>query len=120
MQDLELAQKIANILYDKKARDIVGLKVDHLTTVCEYMIIATGRSTVQVRALCETVQDELTLMGIEPRAVETQKEARWLLLDYGFIVVHIFHAEEREFYNLERLWTDGENRLVFTFDQDAE
>ena len=117
MEDMALVQKIAQVLYDKKARDIVALRVKDLTTVCEYMVIATGRSTVQVRSLADTVEEELAQLGIRPRNVETQKEARWLILDYGFIVVHVFHTEEREYYNLERLWNDGQNRIDLNFDQ---
>lgn len=117
MTDLDLVQKTANLLYDKKARDIVALKVDHLTSVCEYMVIATGRSTVQVRALMDYVEDELRQLGYTPDAREIQKEARWLVLDYGFLVVHIFHFEQREYYNLERLWTDGDNRVELLLDQ---
>lgn len=119
MEDIKLVQKIAQLLYDKKARDIVALKVDQLTTVCEYMVIATGRSTVQVRSLADHVEEELKLLGLEPKAVETQREARWLILDYGFILVHVFHTEEREFYNLERLWNDGQNRIELELDQTA-
>ena len=120
MQDMELVQKIAQVLYDKKGRDIVALKVKDLTTVCEYMVIATGRSTVQVRSLTDAVQEELAALGIQPRSVETQKEARWLILDYGFIVVHVFHTEEREYYNLERLWNDGQNRIDLELDQTVQ
>lgn len=117
MTDLNVVQKTAAILYDKKARDIVALRVDHLTSVCEYMVIATGRSTVQVRALMDTVEEELQNLGYPPCAREVQKEARWLVLDYGFLVVHIFHFEDREYYNLERLWTDGDNRIELLLDQ---
>ena len=118
MQDLALAQKICDILYDKKAKDIVALDVTAMTPICEYMIIASGRSTTQVHALTDAVEEVLAEeLDIHPRRMEGQNEGRWVVMDYGFILVHIFHPEEREYYNLERLWEDGENRLVLPFDQ---
>lgn len=117
MQDIALTQKICEILYDKKARDIIALDVRELTSVCEYMVIASGRSTTQVHALTDEVEEKLKELEIEPRRIEGASEARWVILDYGYITVHIFHVEEREFYHLERLWEDGQNRLVLPFDQ---
>ena len=117
MQDQSTVVKLAEALYDKKARDIVALNVSGMTVICDYMLIATGRSTTQVGALAEAVEEAAKGLGLALRRTEGQTEARWVVMDYGTILVHIFHPEERSFYNLERLWEDGENRLTLPFDQ---
>ena len=115
MESTELAQKIARILYDKKALDITVLRVGHMTVITDYMVIASGRSSLQVKALADDVDDALALEGVSLRAREGQGEGRWIVLDYGTVLVHIFHPEDRQFYHLERLWEDGENRVALPF-----
>ena len=117
MQDQALAQEIAQVIYDKKGRDIVVLNVQHLTVICDYMVIATGRSATQVKALADEVDDRMAELGLNLRRTEGQQDGRWVVLDYGHIMVHIFHQEDRAYYNLERLWEDGSNRLPLPFDQ---
>jgi iojap-like ribosome-associated protein len=120
MDSIALAQQVASILYDKKAQDIVALNVGHMTVIADCMVIATGRSAIQVKTLADEVDEKLSAQGIEPRRMEGHNEGRWIVIDYGFVIVHIFHQEERAFYNLERLWEDGSNRLVLPFNQDEE
>ena len=121
MPDHAIAQKIAQILDSKKGGNIIALNVSELTVVCDYMVIASGRSTPHVKALYDAVDEELTeKMNITPRRVEGVNEGRWIVMDYGSIIVHIFHQEEREFYNLERLWDDGSNRITLTFETEAK
>ena len=115
MDQLTLAQKIARILYDKKALDLTVLHVGHLTVITDYMVIATGRSTLQVKALADDVDEALAMEGISLRAREGTGEGRWIVLDYGTVLVHIFHPEDRQFYHLERLWEDGQNRMALPF-----
>ena len=110
-----LAQKIARILYDKKALDITVLHVGHLTVITDYMVIASGRSSLQVKALADDVDEALAMEGITLRAREGTGEGRWIVLDYGTVLVHIFHPEDRQFYHLERLWEDGQNRVALPF-----
>lgn len=117
MQTNAVVQKIAQALYDKKAKDIIALDVRNLTIICDYMVIATGRSATQVKALADEVDDQMAQMGLTPRRTEGAAEGRWVVMDYGDILVHIFHLEERAYYNLERLWEDGQNRLPLPFDQ---
>lgn len=117
MQDNMMVQKLAEALYDKKARDIVALDVSAMTVICDYMLIATGRSTTQVSALADALEEAADQLGLNLRRMEGQNEARWIVMDYGSILVHIFHPEERAFYNLERLWEDGKNRVPLAFDQ---
>ena len=78
---------------------------------------ATGRSTTQVGALSEAVEEAADKLGLTLRRSEGQSGARWIVMDYGSILVHIFHPEERNFYHLERLWEDGQNRVILPFDQ---
>ena len=121
MENSGLAQRIARILYDKKALDITVLNVSHLTVITDYMVIATGRSSLQVKALADDVDDALAMEGVTLRAREGQGEGRWIVLDYGTVLVHIFHPEDRQFYHLERLWEDGQNRVALPFlEEDGE
>lgn len=108
-----LALNIANILYDKGGIDIQILQVDHLTSITDYFVIASGRNVQAVRALAEDVEDKLMEGGIEPRRIEGMNESRWIVLDFSSVILHIFHPEEREFYNIERLWMDGTNQVEF-------
>ena len=112
----ELIEKIAGILYEKKAQNIVALDVSGMTVITDCMLIASGRSALQVKALADEVEDRLSELGIEPARKEGQQEGRWIVLDYGSVLVHIFHTQEREFYQLERLWESGENRIALPFE----
>lgn len=116
----ELAIKIAEILYEKKGQNIVALDVADLTVITEVMVIATGRSTIQVRTLADEVEEKLTEMGYEPLRKEGQQEGRWVVLDYGSVLVHVFHNEEREFYRLDKLWQMDNNRIALPFDVTSE
>jgi ribosome-associated protein len=120
MEQLGLAQRIAKILYDKKAQDITVLHVGQLTVITDYMVIASGRSSLQVKALADDVDDALAMEGVTLRAREGQGEGRWIVLDYGTVLVHIFHPEDRQFYHLERLWEDGSNRVPLPFLEEEE
>ena len=109
MEILELTQEIGRYLSSKKAEDILLIAVREKTPLCDYFVIASGRNTTQVRALCENLEEHLSKQGLEPRRTEGVREGRWGVLDYGDVVVHIFNDESRLFYHLERLWTEGEN-----------
>lgn len=91
-----------------KATDIVGFDVTGPIAITDAMLIATASSERQVLAVAEEVEKELYTKGgkLEPRSREGLEEARWVLLDYGDFVIHIMHEEEREYYDLERLWKD--------------
>ncbi len=119
MQDQELVLNLAQQLYDRKAEDIVVLKVGHLTVLCDYMIIVTGRTANQVTALTDAVDDRLAQEGLRLRRSEGRNEGRLAVLDYGHIIVHIFHRDERAYYGLDRLWNDGTNVLALPFDQSS-
>lgn len=92
---------------DKKAADIVLLRTSEVTTMADYFVICSGRSDRQLQALAKGIVDELREAGIRPLGVEGRGAARWVLLDYGSVIVHLFAPEEREFYGLERLWSNA-------------
>ncbi|MEG0978695.1 MAG: ribosome silencing factor [Oscillospiraceae bacterium] len=106
MEQLDMVKKIVKVLDDKKAMDIKGIEITELTIVADYFIIANGTSNTHVKALANEVEYELSQLGIEPNHVEGRATG-WILLDYGSIVVHLFLADSREHYNLERLWSDA-------------
>jgi ribosome-associated protein len=103
----ELAHRIVDVASDKKASDIVLLRTAEITTMADYFVIASGRSERQVQALSQGIVDELRDDGIKPIGVEGLASARWVLLDYGSVIVHLFAPEEREYYGLERLWSSA-------------
>lgn len=108
MTNLEIAKKIANILDSKKAENVEVLGVMELTSLAEYFVIASGNSSTQVKAMSDEVEVQMTAAGIEPHHVEGERGGSWVLLDYDGVVVHIFYKEAREFYNLDKLWSDAE------------
>lgn len=104
----EMALLAARALSDKKGREIQVLEIGELTTLADYFVIATGSSNTQINALSGSVEKALKEQADEmPLRREGYRDGTWVLLDYGAVVVHIFSAEAREFYGLERLWHDG-------------
>ena len=120
MQDQELSVRLARRLYDRKAFDIVVLNVSHLTVLCDYMVIASARTAAQVSSLTDAVDELMAEENLRLRRSEGRNEGRWAILDYGHIIVHIFHREERAYYGLDRLWNDGTNAVDLPFDQSAQ
>lgn len=104
----ELALLAARALSDRKGKEIQALEITDLTTIADYFVIATGSSNTQINALVDSVEKVLTEeAGEEPIHREGYRGGTWVLLDYGCIAVHVFNAEARAFYDLERLWRDG-------------
>lgn len=109
MTSLELTKEIAAILDSKKAKEITAIGIEDLTTIADYFVLASGTSTTQVRALSDEIEFKLKeKYGLCPQRIEGYNSSSWILVDYSSVVVHIFLAETRDFYSLERLWTDGE------------
>ena len=99
----------ADAIFDRKGTDIVLLDVEDLFILSDVFVIATGTSRPHVQALAEHVEEKLKdTHDIKPLRVEGQSEAEWVLIDYGYIIVHVFQAGPREFYSLERLWGDSQ------------
>ena len=103
-----LAIEIAKILDKKKAQDVRVLKVESLTVLTDYFVIASGTSTTQVGSLADEVEYELSQSGIEPHTTEGFDSKNWVLLDYSSVIVHVFVPNTRTYYDLEHLWADGE------------
>lgn len=106
MSSLELAQKIQSILEDKLGEDIRVLKVDELTTLTDFFVIVTAKSTPHLKVLIEEVDEVLSKeYGLEPFSKELSAD-NWLVLDYNSVILHVLTEETRLFYNLERLWEE--------------
>lgn len=113
MKGLELSTAIAKILDTKKAHDVKVLKIEDLTIVTDYIVIATGTSTTQVKALADEVDFQLEKQyGMKPTRVEGYESKNWILMDYDTVIVHVFHPEARNYYNLDKLWADGEEIAI--------
>ena len=112
MTQNEIIEKIVTALDKKKAEDIKAINIHDLTILADYFIIASGNSTTQTKALADEVEYQLSLLGIEPTRTEGHSGSTWIILDYSDILVHIFYKETREFYSLERLWSDGKEMDV--------
>ena len=110
----EILKTAVEALEDVKGEDIKVIKIDELTVLADYFIIATGNSTTQIKALADRVDEMLSKKGIEPYHREGFSSGNWILLDYNSVVIHIFHPETRDFYNLEKLWNDGQIRDIDT------
>lgn len=103
-----MARAAAQAAIDKKAEDTLILDVAQQTIVTEFFVICTGGSKPHVQAIVDGIEEKLSLEGATPRHIEGYAKGQWVLLDYGYCVVHVFVQREREFYNLERLWGDAE------------
>ena len=107
MDSVTLSEKISEVLLDKKAKDVDSIKIENLTILADYFILCTGTSTTHIRTLADEVIEKLREEGTECHHIEGYESSKWILLDYGNVIVHIFHEEERKYYDLERLWSDG-------------
>ncbi len=115
MESKEMMKKICELLDEKKGQDIVAVDVTEMTTLADYFVICSAKSTTAVRALFDNLDEGMSKLGFEPKHKEGVAEGRWVCADYGDVIVHIFHDETRLFYHLERLWDTGNNALKFPF-----
>lgn len=108
MTGMEKLECIVHSLDKHLAKDIVAIDVQGISAITDYFVFATGGSTTQVKALSDYVEKDLSNCDVLPQRVEGyHNQARWILMDYGEVILHIFVQEAREFYDLERLWKDG-------------
>ena len=107
MNELELTKAIASVLDKKKAIDIKAIHITEYSIVADYFLVASGTSNTHVKSLADDVEYELKQLGVEPDHIEGRATG-WILLDYGDVVVHVLNEQARSFYDLERLWADGE------------
>ncbi|MBQ7373186.1 MAG: ribosome silencing factor [Clostridia bacterium] len=114
MNSKEKAKLICETLLSKKAYDVIKIDVSEQTILADYFIIASGKSSPQVKALAEYAMDAVEKAGGEVRRKEGMAEARWVVVDFGDVILHVFHDETRLFYNLERLWAKSDNIEKFS------
>ena len=107
MTSLEQARKIVQVMDSKKAKDIRLIKIEGISSLGDYFVVASASNTTQVKAIADEVEDEMTKLRLEPNRVEGRQSAQWILMDYYDVMVHVFLDEARSFYNLERLWSDA-------------
>lgn len=104
---IKLVKDAYNILDEKKAEDIKILDIRNISVIADFFIIAHGNNKNHVQALIDHVEDNLSNIGYEIKQKEGYSTAKWVLLDYNYIIIHIFDKENRFFYDLERIWSDG-------------
>ncbi len=107
----ETSMTMARVAYDaldeKLGEDIEILKIDEISVIADYLVIANGDNPNQIRAMLEQVEQRMSEAGFDSKRIEGNKNSTWILMDYGDVIVHIFSREDRLFYDLERIWRDG-------------
>ena len=103
----ELARIAISALEDKKAEDVRVIDIGDVSVLADYFIIANGNNRTQVQAMADEVEQRLGRAGAEPKQIEGYQTGNWVLLDFGDVIIHIFDAQNRLFYDLERIWKDG-------------
>ena len=103
----QLARHLVDVASDKKASDVVLLNVSELTTIADYFVICSGTSERQVQGIAEAILEAGKAEARRPLGVEGASAGRWILVDFGDVIAHVFAPEEREYYKLERLWGDA-------------
>ena len=119
LETKEYALLAAEAATEKKATDVVVLDVASTLVITDYFIIASGSTDRQVRAVAEEIEHKLKEAGLRVIGREGEREAKWILLDFGDVVAHVFQPDEREFYRLEKLWSDAEQLLLAPETEDA-
>lgn len=107
MKEVKIVELIAEAAQDKKAKEIIILDVNNISTVTDEFVVCSANSTKQVVAIADSIEEKLRNHGISLLHKEGYHEGRWILMDYGVCVANIFIQEERIFYNLEQLWSDA-------------
>lgn len=107
-QILDQVRIAAQAADEKKAQEILVLRLSAITEFTDYFVICTGASTRQTQAIADAVTEELKKVKTRPLHIEGYNNAEWILIDYGAFVVHVFTEQSRSFYDLERLWRDAE------------
>ena len=103
----EIAYEVTKALDAKKGQDIQLLKIDQVSALADYFLICTATSSTHVKTLCDAVEEAMDEAGEPMLSREGHRGGTWVLMDFGSLVVHVFTAEARKFYDLERLWQDG-------------
>jgi ribosome-associated protein len=114
----ELALLAARAADDRKAGDMILLKVGEVSFIADYLLIVTGFSRAQLRAISESIQAQIEeTYNIQPISIEGESQGNWVLVDYGDVIIHVMSPDGREFYNLEAFWSHGELIEIPTFEE---
>lgn len=103
----QIKDMVVQAASDKKAQQIVTLEIQEISLIADYFMICNGNSETQVQAIATEIKKKSEELGVRVRKVEGFDSARWILIDLGDVIAHIFHRDERGYYNLERLWKDA-------------
>lgn len=103
----EMAKIVFDALDEKKGEDIKIIDISEISIMADYFVVASGSSSTQIQALARNVEENLHKAGYVMKRMEGDKNSSWVLLDFGDVVVHVFNREDRLFYDLERIWSDG-------------
>ena len=103
----EMVKLAYKAMDDKLAKNIKIIDISNISIIADYFVIADGSNKNQIQAITDNVEEVLGRAGFNPKSIEGKQSAAWILLDYGDIIVHVFNAEDRGFYDLERIWKDG-------------
>lgn len=117
METKDIVKVAVTAIDSKKGENIQVIGITDLTIIADYFVIATGTSSTQVKALAEEVEYQLDKQGVEPHHIEG-RNTPWVCLDYNSVIIHIFYKDQRDFYQLERLWEDGEKIDITNFLED--
>lgn len=109
MESREKAKLIYNSLDEKLAVDVSIIDISNISILADYFIIAGGKNKSHIQTLSDSVRDDLEKIQIHPKQIEGYNTASWILHDYGDVIVHIFSEEDRLFYDLEKIWSDGKS-----------
>lgn len=107
MENVDLLKIAVKAADDKRAENIVALNMKGISLITDYFVICHGNSDKQVQAIAREIKEKAEENGVEVKRIEGFDEAKWVLIDMGDVVVHVFHRDERVYYNLERLWGDA-------------
>lgn len=107
MNNEQLMSLVVSAAEDKKAMNVVSLDLQGISLIADYFVICHGNSETQVQAIATEIRKRAEEKGVRLRGLEGMDTARWVLIDLGDVVVHVFHRDEREYYNIERLWSDA-------------
>ena len=107
LETIAKLKAIIEAVSEKKAKDTEILQLTGLTIMTDYFVICSGESTTQVRTIVDHVEEQLRKAGIKPSGIEGYSNSRWVLMDYGDVIVHVFEEETRQYYEIEKLWIDA-------------
>ena len=113
-QSKKMVQIVYDALDEKLGEDIEILKVDEISVIADYLVIANGRNQNQLNAMTDLVEEKMIEAGYKSKRIEGKKNSSWVLMDYGDVIVHVFSKEDRLFYDLERIWKDGKKIKNYT------